>query len=209
MFGLIVPGRLVQGGPQQVSDDQFLFALEQPDGVRHIVIFMTGEVPFGDGFGGSIYLGWPESCGDGGGGRGVAWQYLGHIANDKPSAIFKVTPVKPSEGISNPFGAAFPTPATAAALATPVVQVGIVVTPLLQIQQETPLPGAQVSTADTMTVFPRKCVESCYNYMTSFALTQAEMTPQPGESFVPASALQKWFENFMRKLQLNPNFWKE
>lgn len=78
----------VQGNPQQVADNQFLFVLESPDSVRHIVVFMTGEVPFSDGFGGAIYMGWP---GGGESGAEVAWQYLGFVANDKPSAIFKVS----------------------------------------------------------------------------------------------------------------------
>lgn len=55
--------------------------------INHIVVFLTGQVPFADGFGGSIYFGWPTDEG------GISWQLLGFITNDKPSAIFKIAKV--------------------------------------------------------------------------------------------------------------------
>lgn len=51
------------------------------------MVFLTGQVPFTDGFGGSIYFGWPTDEG------GVSWQLLGFITNEKPSAIFKIAKV--------------------------------------------------------------------------------------------------------------------
>ena len=91
---------------QQAGPNTFLLAVDGAENINHIVIFLTGQVPFSDGFGGSIYLGWPLTAG----GQaslnldGVSWQLLGFISNEKPSAIFKIAKVKPHEIVTNPFG---------------------------------------------------------------------------------------------------------
>ena len=74
---------------QSAGPNQFFFTLEQVEGINHIVVFLTGELPFSDGFAGAIYFGWP-GAGVEAGLDGVAWQFLGYISNDKPSAIFKL-----------------------------------------------------------------------------------------------------------------------
>ncbi|PWS21225.1 hypothetical protein DKP78_24705, partial [Enterococcus faecium] len=33
-------------------------------------------------------------------------------------------------------------------------------------------------------------------------------TPNPSETFIPASSIMKWYENFQRRMQQNPYFWK-
>lgn len=72
---------------QQAGVDEYFITLEDAATLNHIVVFLTGQVPFSEGFGGSIYLGWPREEG------GVSWQLLGFITNNKPSAIFKITKV--------------------------------------------------------------------------------------------------------------------
>lgn len=57
--------------------------------------------------------------------------------------------------------------------------------------------------------FTQKMLENFYNYASSFSITQAQMTPQPGVQYLPAEVLTKWYENFQRKLSQNPNFWKK
>lgn len=39
--------------PQQVSDNQFLFNIPEADNINHVVVFMTGQMPFPDGLGGA------------------------------------------------------------------------------------------------------------------------------------------------------------
>ena len=57
---------------------------------------MTGAVPFDDGFGGAIYLCWPFPE--------PSWQLLGFLSNDKPSAIFRISGIRPpSEIMAVPF----------------------------------------------------------------------------------------------------------
>ena len=44
---------------QQASASEFYLTLEEVETINHVVVFLTGQVPFSDGFGGSIYFGWP------------------------------------------------------------------------------------------------------------------------------------------------------
>ena len=85
---------------QLAGDSQFVTTLESVSTINHVVIFLTGEVPFSEGYGGAIYFGWPSESG------GVSWQYLGYITNEKPSAIFKLGKVKPEDAIINPISLA-------------------------------------------------------------------------------------------------------
>ena len=51
-------------------------------------------------------------------------------------------------------------------------------------------------------------VESLLNYTASFAISADQTRIKSNETYVPFSAVQNWFTNFERKLQQNPNFWK-
>ena len=72
---------------QQVGETQFVFNIPNADNVNHIVVFMTGAIAFPPGTGGAVYFSWPSP-------EGPAWHLLGHILNEKPSAIFKVANLK-------------------------------------------------------------------------------------------------------------------
>ncbi|XP_078331759.1 protein Hikeshi-like isoform X2 [Crassostrea virginica] len=87
-------------------------------------------------------------------------------------------------------------------------QVGISVEPLSQLSQQTPEAGTSVSKVDSFVEFSQKMLENFFNYATSFAVTQSQMTPNPREAYVTLNVLQNWFQNFQRRLQQNPYFWR-
>ncbi|XP_029613098.1 protein Hikeshi-like isoform X2 [Salmo trutta] len=176
MFGCLVAGRLVQTDPQQVAGDKFVFNLPDYENVNHVVVFMLGTVPFPAGMGGAVYFSFPDPV------AGQVWQLLGFITNDKPSAIFKISQLKPGEGGEHPFGMM-----TVPQLAS-VAQVGVSIEPLEQLVQQTPVSGATVCSVDSF--------------------MQSQMTPNPSEMFIPASSILKWYENFQRRMAQNPHFWK-
>ena len=89
-----------------------------------------------------------------------------------------------------------------------LAQIGISVEPLSQLQQQTLASNTAPSKMSSFMEFSSKMLENFYNYASSFAQTQAQMTPQPQETFVPLSVLQNWYKSFERKMQHNPNFWK-
>lgn len=196
MFGCLVAGRLVQTDAVQVSPDKFVFNLPDYENVNHVVVFMLGTVPFPAGMGGAVYFSFPDPVSG-----GPVWQLLGFITNDKPSAIFKISGLKAGEGGAHPFGAASPGSPS-------VAQVGVSVEALEQLVQQIPVSSAAVSTVDSFQQFTQKMLDSFYNFASSFAVSQAQMTPNPGETFIPSSCILRWYENFQRRMAQNPNFWK-
>ena len=53
-------------------------------------VFLTGQTPFPDGMGGAVYMAWPPKDPLLTAAQAAAWQFLGVVTNEKPSAIFKV-----------------------------------------------------------------------------------------------------------------------
>jgi len=195
MFGCLVSGRLVQTDAQQIGPTQFVFNLLDVESIHHVVVFLTGVTPFPDGMGGAVYYCYPSA-------GGPACQLLGFIANAKPSAIFKLAKVKPEDRVQNPFS--MDTTATTHTGA----QIGISIEPLNQLAQQTPVANATPSNLNTFVEYTQKMLENFFNFASSFAITQAQMTPNPSESFVPLSVVQRWYENYQRKMTNDPNFWK-
>lgn len=201
MLGCLVAGRLVQTDAVQVSSGKFVFQLSDCEAVNHVVVFLLGTEPFPAGTGGAVYFSPP-----GGGPGGPEWQLLGFITNDKPSAIFRISGLKAGAAGPSPFGpGAVPGPGLGGGS---VAQVGVSVEALEQLAQQTPVSGATVSTVDSFVQFSQKMLDSLYNFAASFAVGQAQMTPNPTETFIPSSCILKWYENFQRRLAHNPNFWK-
>ncbi|KAK5857882.1 hypothetical protein PBY51_011094 [Eleginops maclovinus] len=199
MFGCLVAGRLVQTDAVQVTSDKFVFNLPDYENVNHVVVFMLGTVPFPAGTGGAVYFSFLDPAGG-----GAVWQLLGFITNEKPSAIFKISGLKAGEGGVNPFGMM----ASSSQLSPSVAQVGVSVEALDQLAQQMPVSSAAVSTTDSFLQFTQKMLDSLYNFASSFAVSQAQMTPNPSETFIPSSCVLKWYENFQRRMSQNPNFWK-
>ncbi|XP_006559627.1 protein OPI10 homolog [Apis mellifera] len=195
MLGIIVSGRLVQTDFQQIGENQFLITVPDADNINHIVVFLTGTIPFPDGTGGAVYFSWPDPTAP------PNWQFLGYISNAKPSAIFKISNLKKNHEFENSNLGIF-----GVGKISHVAQIGVSVEPIAAIEQQ----AATVTqaTSNSFLEFVQKMLTSFLNYVSSFSVTQAQMTPNPTENFVPLSVIQGWYETFERRLQQNPNFWK-
>ncbi|XP_015437495.1 PREDICTED: protein OPI10 homolog [Dufourea novaeangliae] len=195
MIGIIVSGRLVQTDFQQIGENQFLITVPDADNINHIVVFLTGSVPFPDGTGGAVYFSWPDPNAP------PNWQFLGYISNAKPSAIFKISTLKRNHEFENSNVGIF-----GVGKISHVAQIGVSIEPIGAIE----LQAATVTeaTSNSFLEFVQKMLTSFLNYVSSFSVTQAQMTPNPTENFVPLSTIQGWYETFERRLQQNPNFWK-
>ncbi|XP_032355692.1 protein Hikeshi [Etheostoma spectabile] len=176
----------------QVSPDKFVSTLT---GLRRAVNHLRGRGSF---FSNSL-SGPPASRRS-----PLCWQQpAGFITNDKPSAIFKIS----GEGGARS-GATTSGMMAASSLSPSVAQVGETDEALDQLAQQIPVSSAAVSTVDSFLLFTQKMLDSLFNFSASFAVTPAQMEPGSSETFVPSSCLLRWYENFQRRLNHNPNFWK-
>lgn len=198
LFGIIVSGRLVQTNFEQVGETQFLTVIPEADNINHVVVFLTGTQPFPDGLGGSVYFSWPDPS------KLPTWHLLGNITNDKPSAIFKISGLKKSGDMTLQSGFTF-----GQQKVSHNAQIGISVEPLTQIQGQVANPATEASTVNSYVEFSQAMCENLYNFASSFAQSPAQMTPNPSEQYLPLSTLSKWYENFSRRLQQNPHFWRK
>ncbi|XP_064106688.1 protein OPI10 homolog [Macrobrachium nipponense] len=197
LFGIIVSGRLVQTNFEQVGETQFLTVIPEADNINHVVVFLTGSQPFPVGLGGSVYFSWPDPL------NPPTWQLLGNITNEKPSAIFKISGLKKGD-LASQSGFTF-----GQQKLSHNAQIGISVEPLSQIQGQVANPSAEASTVNSYVEFSQAMCENLYNFASSFAQSPAQMNPNPSEQYIPLSTLSKWYENFSRRLQQNPNFWRK
>ncbi|XP_034252648.1 protein OPI10 homolog [Thrips palmi] len=199
MFGLIVSGRIVQTDFQPLTPTNLVATIPDADNINHVVVFLTGATPFPPDMGGVVFFGWPDDT------TGTCnWQLLGYISNEKPSAIFKVSNFKKGSllgaGCQNPF----------ALHMSKNAQIGISVEPLTSVQQQISqiVTSADGSTATNFREFCTKMLENFMNYASSFSQSQSEMIPNPSQQYVPLSTLQTWYDNFNRRLENNPYFWR-
>jgi len=144
------------------------------------------------GLGGQIYFSWPDPQSQ------VSWHLLGHISNEKPSAIFKISNLKKTTadqaGAMNNsmlFGAP---PITA----THNAQIGISIEPIDVILQSTPVATADPSKVSSFVEFTQKMLDHFVNYVTSFGDT----------NYISLTTVQNWYQIFRRRLEADPNFWR-
>ncbi|CAH4035249.1 protein OPI10 homolog [Pieris rapae] len=196
VFGLIVSGRLVQTDFTLVSETSLVTTILDVDSINHAVVFLTGTTPLPAGSVAIVYWSWPDPNAP------PNWQPLGHISNAKPSAIFKIQNLKKLHELSseNKFINAF-----GQQQICHNAQIGISIEPEANAQMLEPVLEQQTN---NYVSFAQKMLENLVNFVASFSVTQDQMTPTPGVSYIPLNTLHTWYQNFERRLQNNPNFWK-
>ncbi|XP_071440207.1 protein OPI10 homolog isoform X2 [Hetaerina americana] len=181
---------LVQTDFQQVGETQFVITIPEADNINHIVVFLTGLQQFPAGLAGLVYFSWPNPNAP------PQWQMLGHISNEKPSAIFKISNLKkkPMDGTS--------TTVIFDQQMSHNAQIGISVEPIFNVKEENP-----VNNLRTVVETSHKVLQHFLNYVTSFALTPSQIPSDSTDMLVPLSRIQNWYSNVERRLIQNPDFW--
>lgn len=146
-----------------------------------------------------VYFSWPDPDAP------PTWQLLGYISNDKPSCVFKISNLKRNHELMAPKNGML---SFDQSKISHVAQIGISVESIDLVQQQIALIDKTASNQSLFVEFSQKMVQNLFNYASSFAITQAEMTPTPNETYIPLSALQNWYLNFERRLSINPYFWQ-
>lgn len=124
---------------------------------------------------------------------------MGILSNNKPSAIFKLSNLKQHFDInSQPLNAfsQFPSIIINA-------QIGISIEPAVNAEMQI-TNNETTQNVPTFVAFAQYMVNNLFNYVSSYVV---EIDPEQ-QPMVPLLSVQKWYENFQRKLNLNPYFWK-
>jgi hypothetical protein len=198
----------VQTEFQPISEVQFVATIPDADSINHIVVFLTGAIPFPEGTAGQgtttdpnqppkhffcvVYFSWPDPIAP------PNWQPLGHISNMKPSAIFKISSLKKLEEMGNSMNILF-----GQSHIVHNAQIGIAIVPLSNISEV-----ISPNNPSNNITFAHKMLDNFMNFVLSYSTTQPHMVPDPNATYVPLSAVQNWYTNFERRLQQNPNFWR-
>ncbi|KAM3171761.1 hypothetical protein ACTXT7_015967 [Hymenolepis weldensis] len=175
-------GASVQPNFVEVSPGRFLLDLPPLGKSNHVVVFLTGQAPLPEGYGAG-----------------------GFLSNERPSAIFKVSGLKPNplSQVANPFQS-FSNFSTGGVLSA---QLGISLEPFCELSAQTPaLEGSSnPNVVDDKVGFTRFAAENLFNFVSGFA----QEAPGISEVYVPLSAIKRWYDSIQRKLSLDPNFWKK
>jgi hypothetical protein len=142
-----------------------------------------------------VYFHWPNK----------EWQLLGYLANDKPSAVFKV-----SSNV-NGFNDNQPEPATLGISIEPSDQVLQQVQSLKETGHKLLLGGP--SSDSHIRHIAQKLVSHLYNYLSSFATNNPQgqvwgfqSQPLSDNQYVPMKSLLQWYGVIQSKIKNDPLF---
>lgn len=233
MFSVIIPGRpcltdivAVDGQPNgPPTKFAFTFPL-MPSFTDVVVFFLPGTILPPD-TAAAIYIQFPESNP---GPDGPAFQFIGALANEKPSSVFKVSPSEPAatsqrseaeeedemldEGTGNISGGS--TPGGTVTLGISIESVQTVAPQLAQLETEKSTAGTSTST-DLVRQYPeqrqrkevstkvlaQRIIGNAFNFLASFA------SPDPnhkGEDVVTLKSFRDWWTKFERRVEMDPSF---
>lgn len=202
MFGVIVSGRPVLTDAQAVSETQFAFQIPSVPPFSHIVVFLLPGTTLPDGTAAAVYAQLPNTS---------EFKLLGAIANEKPSAIFKVNNKAggPAGGGVGDDDAMIDGGAPLNGVAAPPLALGISVEPAIQVAANLEQLKAQGSTNPklgtemvlrqnpvTTKVLAQRIIKNCYDFLTSWG---------SGDT-VPLKAFQAWWTKFESKIEHDPSF---
>jgi hypothetical protein len=205
MFGVIISGRPILAEPQAISQTQFAFTIPSAPSFSHIVVFLLPGTTLPDGTAAAVYAQLPGS---------TDFKLLGAIANEKPSAIFKVNNKAGGPaggGIGNDDAMVDEGAPALADGVVPNLALGISVEPAAQVaanleqkkaQEAAAMPttGLEIvrraPNAATTKVLAQRIIKNCYDFLTSWG---------SGDT-VPLKAFQAWWTKFEHKIEMDPEF---
>lgn len=208
MFGVVISSRPVLIDAQAISQTQFTFTIPSLPSFSHIVVFLLPGTTLPDGTAAAVYAQLPGSA---------DFKLLGAIANDKPSAIFKISskaggPADDDAMLDDGMGLG--TQQAAPMGVVPNLTLGISVEPAAQVlanleqkkaqaQQQaaaTPTTGLELvkqgQVAMNTKVLAQRIIKNCYDFLTSWGT---------GDT-VPLKAFQAWWTKFEAKIERDPGF---
>lgn len=236
MFSVVLPGRACLTDPTPIQQDpntpptNFAFTFPAAPKFSHIVVFLLPGVTLPAGTGAAVYIQFPNPSNAPPNAQ-PEFKFLGAIANEKPSAIFKVNmpgsqkPRTETEqedemmdvGTGGPSAAADPIDPNA------TITLGIAVEPAetiapklasLQPQSQTgagsdlvrrtgQMPGQMQRPGVSTKVLAQRIIGNAFNFLASFAASDPRAQ---GEEVVPLKSFRDWWTKFERRIDADPGF---
>lgn len=199
-IGVIISGRPVLTDARVVSETQFAFQIPSQPSFSHIVVFLLPGITLPDGAAAAVYAQLPGAA---------QFKLLGAIANEKPSAIFKVI-----DKAGGPAGGGLgdeDVMVDESMNGNGVLALGISIEPAQPVaaaleQQKAqnaaiaPKTGSEIvlrgQTTVTTKVLAQRIIKNCYDFLTSWG---------SGDT-VPLKAFQAWWTKFENKIERDPGF---
>ncbi|KAL2221907.1 DUF775 domain protein [Thermoascus aurantiacus ATCC 26904] len=230
MFGVIIPGRpcltdivTVDAQPNGQAT-KFAFSFPANPSFAHVVVFFLPGTVLPPDTAAAIYIQLPDSKP---GPNGPEFRFIGAIANEKPSAIFKVrsgeTQKLPErteaeeqdemvdEGASN---------ITGTGTLNGTVTLGISIEPAQSVAQQLAALQAQGNPTSPSTalvrvspqqqqqqkqittkVLAQRIIGNAFNFLASFASSDPNK-----EEVVPLKSFRDWWAKFERRVEMDPGF---
>lgn len=202
-FGVIVSGRPVLTDAQIISPTQVAYQIPSQPSFSHIVVFLLPGTTLPDGTAAAVYAQLPGT---------PDFKLLGAIANEKPSAIFKI---KNGNVAGGGLGDDDAMQDEGAVNSTAPLALGISVEPAAQVAAALQQKKAQDAAASSATapgtgsemvihgqntvnqkVLAQRIIKNCYDFLTSWGT---------GDT-VPLKAFQAWWTKFEGKIERDPGF---
>jgi protein Hikeshi len=185
MFSIILPGRpcLPPPPPMGPHNNQFAFSIPSTPHFSHIVVFLLPGNGFPPDTAAGVHIQLPGQQG---------FQFLGALANEKQSAIFKVNLPQGAGEMGE-------------------TQVGISVEGVDAIRGQLEAleagkaqggaggpGGGQPSTK----VLAQRIIKNAFNFLASFSGTLGP----GGQEVVPLKSFEEWWRKFERRVEVDPGF---
>ncbi|KAJ6102482.1 hypothetical protein N7486_004909 [Penicillium sp. IBT 16267x] len=209
MFSVVIPGRpcqtdIVAIDPQPNGQaTKFAFTIPMSPSFNEIVIFYLPGTVLPPGTGAAIYVQLPDPAT----GSPTDFRFIGALANEKPSGIFKVQP----SSTNNPNARSEDDEEDemldegASASANGVLTLGISIEPaqniapqLAALENESAAGSAQKQISTK--VLAQRIIGSAFNFLASFAESDK------GRDVVPLKSFRDWWTKFERRIEVDPSF---
>ncbi|RAL14073.1 OPI10 family protein [Aspergillus homomorphus CBS 101889] len=212
MFSVIIPGRpcltdivAVDGQPNgQATKYAFTFP-QNPSFTELVVFFLPGTVLPPD-TAAAIYIQFPDSA---------QFRFIGALANERPSAVFKVHPPSSSQQQRTEAQDEDEMLDAGGSAATATVTLGISIEPvqavapqLAALEAESSSSGGALELARSSRnispistkVLAQRIIGNAFNFLASFA------SSDKGQDVVPLKSFQDWWKKFERRVDMDPTF---
>ena len=187
MFSIILPGRPCQPPPSPMGpqNNQFAFSFPSAPHFSHIVVFLLPGNAFPPDTAAGVHVQLPGQPG---------FRFLGALANEKQSAIFKVSLPPGAENMGD-------------------TQVGVSVESVEAIRgqlealeaekaQQKGGGGGGGQGQPSTKVLAQRIIKNAFNFLASFSGTLGP----GGQEVVPLKSFEEWWRKFERRVEVDPGF---